>query len=42
MRLYFVQDNIQIPEAETTVPADGQYFVRIRATNDIRKDAGCI
>ena len=24
---------IQIPEAETTVPADGQYFVRIRATN---------
>ena len=31
--IVFRQDNIQIPEAETTVPADGQYFVRIRATN---------
>ena len=31
--IVFRKDNIQIPEAETTVPADGQYFVRIRATN---------
>ena len=31
--IVFRQDNIQIPEAETTVPADGQYFVRVRATN---------
>ena len=31
--IVFRQDNIQIPEAETTVPVDGQYFVRVRATN---------
>ena len=35
--IVFRQDNIQIPEAETTVPADGQYFVRIRATNESGK-----
>ena len=35
--IVFRQDNIQIPEAETTVPADGQYFVRIRATNQSGK-----
>ena len=28
---------IQIPEAETTVPSDGQYFVRVRATNESGK-----
>ena len=31
--IVFRKNNIQIPEAETTVPADGQYFVRVRATN---------
>ena len=31
--IVFRKDNIQIPEVETTVPADGQYFVRVRATN---------
>ena len=35
--IVFRKDNIQIPEAETTVPADGQYFVRIRATNESGK-----
>ena len=27
------QENLSIPEAQTTVPADGQYFLRVRATN---------
>ena len=27
------QENLLIPEAQTTVPADGQYFLRVRATN---------
>ena len=35
--IVFRQDNIQIPEAETTVPSDGQYFVRVRATNESGK-----
>jgi spore coat protein H len=31
--IVFRQDNVQIPQAETKVPSDGQYFVRVRATN---------
>lgn len=27
------QENLLIPEAQTTVPTDGQYFLRVRATN---------
>lgn len=29
----YCQENLLIPEAQTTVPADGQYFLRVRATN---------
>ena len=29
----FREDQLLIPEAETSVPEDGQYFVRVRATN---------
>ena len=31
--IVFHQDNVQIPQTETKVPSDGQYFVRVRATN---------
>ena len=31
--IVFRQDNVQIPQTETKVPSDGQYFVRVRATN---------
>ena len=35
--IIFRQDGLLIPEAETTVPSDGQYFVRVRATNESGK-----
>ena len=31
--IIYRQDKLLIPEAQTTVPADGQYFLRVRATN---------
>lgn len=31
--IVYRQENLSIPEAQTTVPADGQYFLRVRATN---------
>ena len=31
--IIYRQENLLIPEAQTTVPADGQYFLRVRATN---------
>ena len=30
----FREENVLLPEAETDLPAAGQYFVRVRATND--------
>lgn len=35
--IIFRQDGLLIPEAETTVPSDGQYFIRVRATNESGK-----
>ena len=31
--IIYRQDKLLSPEAQTTVPADGQYFLRVRATN---------